>query len=89
VRKWLNANLSLKKRFVMCYYIIRRYASDELYRVICNFRQARVRLAQRKQELEDILHDLEQRMEEEEERINTVVNEKKKLQVTVQDLEEQ
>lgn len=48
-----------------------------------------MRLAQRKQELEDILHDLEQRMEEEEERINTVVNEKKKLQVTVQDLEEQ
>jgi hypothetical protein len=32
---------------------------------------------------------MEQRMEEEEERINTVVNEKKKLQVTVQDLEEQ
>jgi len=32
---------------------------------------------------------MEQRMEEEEERINNSMNEKKKLQVTVQDLEEQ
>jgi len=32
---------------------------------------------------------MEQRMEEEEERITTISNEKKKLQVTVQDLEEQ
>jgi len=39
--------------------------------------------------LEEILHEMEQRMEEEEERINNTTNEKKKLQVTVQDLEEQ
>jgi len=32
---------------------------------------------------------MEQRMEEEEERINNMTNEKKKLQVNVQDLEEQ
>jgi len=32
---------------------------------------------------------MEQRMEEEEERINNSMNEKKKLQVNVQDLEEQ
>jgi len=39
--------------------------------------------------LEEILHEMEQRMEEEEERVNNMTNEKKKLQVTVQDLEEQ
>jgi len=39
--------------------------------------------------LEEILHEMEQRMEEEEERINNMTNEKKKLQVNVQDLEEQ
>jgi len=32
---------------------------------------------------------MEQRMEEEEERINNMANEKKKLQTNVQDLEEQ
>ena len=48
-----------------------------------------MRLAARKEELEEILHEMEQRMEEEEERINNMTNEKKKLQVTVQDLEEQ
>jgi len=48
-----------------------------------------VRLATRKEELEEILHEMEQRMEEEEERINNMTNEKKKLQVNVQDLEEQ
>jgi len=46
-------------------------------------------LATRKEELEEILHEMEQRMEEEEERINNMTNEKKKLQVSVQDLEEQ
>jgi myosin protein heavy chain len=51
--------------------------------------EARVRLAQRKQELEEILHEMEQRIEEEDERINTVNNEKKKLQTAVQDLEDQ
>jgi len=39
--------------------------------------------------LEEILHEMEQRMEEEEERLNNMTNEKKKMQVTVQDLEEQ
>lgn len=46
-------------------------------------------MATRKEELEEILHEMEQRMEEEEERINNMTNEKKKFQVTVQDLEEQ
>ena len=46
-------------------------------------------MATRKEELEEILHEMEQRMEEEEERINNMTNEKKKLQVSVQDLEEQ
>lgn len=51
--------------------------------------EARVRLAQRKQELEEILHDLESRIEEEEERNQSLTQEKKKLQLTIQDLEEQ
>jgi Myosin tail len=51
--------------------------------------QARSRLAVRKQELEDVLRETEQRLEEEEERISVLTNEKKKLQTAVQDLEEQ
>jgi chaperonin cofactor prefoldin len=43
----------------------------------------------RKQELEEILHEMEQRLEDEEERIAAFGNEKKKLQTTIQDLEEQ
>lgn len=49
----------------------------------------RVRLAARKQELEEILQDLETRIEEEEERSNALSAEKKKLQINIQDLEEQ
>lgn len=48
-----------------------------------------MRLAARQQELEDILHDFELRIEEEEERMTVLANEKKKLQGIVQDLEEQ
>jgi myosin protein heavy chain len=44
----------------------------------------RARLAARKQELEEILHDLEARIEEEEERSNTLTAEKKKLQLNIQ-----
>ena len=51
--------------------------------------QARARLSKRKEELEEILHEMELRMEEEEERIIALAEEKKKLQQTVQDLEEQ
>lgn len=42
------------------------------------------RLAARKQELEEILHDLEARIEEEEERTNSLTQEKKKLQLNIQ-----
>lgn len=42
------------------------------------------RLAARKQELEEILHDLEARIEEEEERSNILSSDKKKLQINVQ-----
>lgn len=45
---------------------------------VCN------RLSARKQELEEILHDLEARIEEEEERSNNLINEKKKLQLNIQ-----
>jgi hypothetical protein len=45
-----------------------------------------LRLAARKQELEEILHDLEARLEEEEERCNVYAQEKKKLQLNIQDL---
>lgn len=44
----------------------------------------RARLASKKQELEEILHDLESRLEEEEERTQGLQNEKKKMQSHVQ-----
>lgn len=44
----------------------------------------RARLANRKQELEEILHDLESRLEEEEERNQGIQNEKKKMQTHIQ-----
>ncbi|XP_032657564.1 myosin-10 isoform X4 [Chelonoidis abingdonii] len=51
--------------------------------------EMRARLAAKKQELEEILHDLESRVEEEEERNQVFQNEKKKMQAHIQDLEEQ
>lgn len=51
--------------------------------------EMRARLLARKQELEDILHDMETRLEEEEERGGGLTQEKKKLQLQIQDLEEQ
>lgn len=51
--------------------------------------QARARLAARKQELEDVLHDMELRIEEEEDRCNALLDEKKKYSQTIGDLEEQ
>ena len=44
----------------------------------------RARLAAKKQELEEILHDLESRVEEEEERNQILQNEKKKMQAHIQ-----
>lgn len=46
--------------------------------------EMRARLAAKKQELEEILHDLESRVEEEEERNLQLQNEKKKMQTHVQ-----
>lgn len=46
--------------------------------------EMRARLASRKQELEEILHDLESRLEEEEERNQGIQNEKKKMQGHIQ-----
>uniref|UniRef100_A0A665VD78 Myosin, heavy chain 14, non-muscle n=1 Tax=Echeneis naucrates TaxID=173247 RepID=A0A665VD78_ECHNA len=51
--------------------------------------EMRARLASRKQELEEVLGELESRLEEEEERGVQLTNEKKRMQQTVQDLEEQ
>ncbi|CAL8271383.1 unnamed protein product [Lota lota] len=51
--------------------------------------EMRARLASKKQELEEILHDLESRVEEEEERNQGLQNEKKKMQAHLQELEEQ
>ncbi|CAN2387925.1 Myosin N-terminal SH3-like domain [Pristimantis euphronides] len=51
--------------------------------------EMRARLAAKKQELEEILHDLESRVEEEEERNLQLQTDKKKMQQHVQDLEEQ
>lgn len=46
--------------------------------------EMRARLASKKQELEEILHDLESRLEEEEERTQGMQNEKKKMQSHIQ-----
>ena len=43
----------------------------------------------RKEELEEVMREMEQRLEEEEERTNVYNAEKKKLQTSIQDLEEQ
>ena len=51
--------------------------------------QARIRVSARKQELEEVLHDLELRIEEEEERNIQMMTERKKLHTNIQDLEEQ
>lgn len=51
--------------------------------------ESRARLSARKQELEEMMQDMEARIEEEEERVNVMNSEKKKLQLNVQDLEEQ
>lgn len=46
--------------------------------------EMRARLVAKKQELEEILHDLESRVEEEEERNQSLQNEKKKMQSHIQ-----
>jgi myosin heavy chain 9/10/11/14 len=51
--------------------------------------EGRMRLAARKQELEEMMQDLEARIEEEEERVIALNTEKKKQQLNIQDLEEQ
>ncbi|KAG9350481.1 hypothetical protein JZ751_026847 [Albula glossodonta] len=51
--------------------------------------EMRARLAARKQELEEILHDLESRVEEEEERVTQLQNERKKMQQNITELEQQ
>lgn len=45
--------------------------------------EMRARLAARKLELEEILHDLEARIEEEEERSSSLAQDKKKLQINI------
>ena len=51
--------------------------------------KARGRLQQRKQELEDIITEMEARIEEEEHHAVQLNSDKKKLQIVIQDLEEQ
>lgn len=46
--------------------------------------EMRARLAARKQELEEILHDLEARVEEEEERATQLLSEKKRMQQNIE-----
>ncbi|XP_041087835.1 myosin-10-like isoform X3 [Polyodon spathula] len=62
------------------------HAETELF---AEAEEMRARLTSRKQELEEILTDLESRLEEEEERNGSLINEKKKMQQHLQDLEEQ
>ncbi|XP_041640173.1 myosin-9-like [Cheilinus undulatus] len=51
--------------------------------------EMRCRLASRKQELEEIIHDLESRLEEEDERSSQMLNERKKMQQNITELEQQ
>ncbi|XP_031419982.1 myosin-9a isoform X2 [Clupea harengus] len=51
--------------------------------------EVRGRLTARQQELEDILHDLESRVEEEEERVTHLQTDKKKMQQNISELEQQ
>ena len=51
--------------------------------------KGRARIMARKEELEEILTHMEHRIDEEEERNNAIMAEKKKLQTVIQDLEEQ
>uniref|UniRef100_A0A3Q2Y746 Myosin, heavy chain 11a, smooth muscle n=1 Tax=Hippocampus comes TaxID=109280 RepID=A0A3Q2Y746_HIPCM len=60
-------------------------AETELY---AEAEEMRVRLAAKKQELEEILHEMEARLDEEEERSQTLLVEKKKMQQQMQELEE-
>ncbi|KAG7214533.1 hypothetical protein INR49_023048 [Caranx melampygus] len=60
-------------------------AETELY---AEAEEMRVRLAAKKQELEEILHEMEARLDEEEERSQTLLLDKKKMQQQLQELEE-
>uniref|UniRef100_A0A4W5KY56 Myosin, heavy chain 11a, smooth muscle n=1 Tax=Hucho hucho TaxID=62062 RepID=A0A4W5KY56_9TELE len=60
-------------------------AETELY---AEAEEMRVRLAAKKQELEEILHEMEARLEEEEDRAQALQVDKKKMQQQMQDLEE-
>eukprot|EP00064_Thunnus_orientalis_P007044 superscaffoldBa00000761_g7063 len=60
-------------------------AETELY---AEAEEMRVRLAAKKQELEEILHEMEARLDEEEERSQSLLLEKKKMQQQMQELEE-
>ncbi|KAK3091423.1 hypothetical protein FSP39_019778 [Pinctada imbricata] len=51
--------------------------------------ESRRRIQAKKEELEDILHDMELRIEEEEEKCNQLIEERKKYQQSIQDLEDQ
>ncbi|XP_071207786.1 myosin-11a isoform X1 [Salvelinus alpinus] len=60
-------------------------AETELY---AEAEEMRVRLGAKKQELEEILHEMEARLEEEEDRAQALQVDKKKMQQQMQDLEE-
>ena len=51
--------------------------------------QSRLRLNAKKDELEDILHEYENRIDEEEEKVAAMMDDRKKFNQTIQDLEEQ
>lgn len=46
-------------------------------------------MTKRKEELEEILHELEMRVEEEEDRNAAIIEEKKQMQQSLKDLEDQ
>lgn len=68
----------MQDQFVICYVF---QAELEL---CAEAEESRARAAARKQELEELLHDLEGRIEEEEERCSQLQQEKKRLQLNIQ-----
>lgn len=75
--------------FEKIWYLLNRLNHLMVLNNVFSLLKSRSRMSAKKQELEDILHDLELRIEEEEEKCNQLIDERKKFMQTVADLEEQ
>lgn len=78
---WSLTNILKSQLNYIVFYHIHFQAELEL---CAEAEESRARAAARKQELEELLHDLEGRIEEEEERCISLQQEKKRLQLNIQ-----